>query len=67
VEHRRAAISTIQDMVGVTSDLAARNPRHESHSVGEDRVLSKRKVACPLFLSPFSVLVGVKATAMRPH
>jgi hypothetical protein len=58
VEHRRAAISTIQDMVGVTSDLAARNPRHESHSVGEDRVLSKRKVACPLFpkssLSPFS-------------
>lgn len=52
VEHRRATISAIQDMVGVTSDLAARNPRHESHSVGEDRVLSKRKVACPLFLSP---------------
>lgn len=35
VKHCRAAIATIQDMVGVTSDLTTRNPRHESHSIGE--------------------------------
>ena len=50
VKHRRAAIPTIQDMVGVTSDLAARNSRHESYSVGEDRVRRQAKSS----LSPFS-------------
>ena len=49
VKHRRAAISTIQDMVGVTRDLAARNPRHERRSIGEERTRRQAKSS----LSPF--------------
>ncbi len=35
VKDRGAAVDTIEDMVGMTGQLTARNPRHEGGSIGE--------------------------------
>ena len=49
-EDRRATVPAIQDVVGVSGHLTARNPRHGVHRVGEIGGSDNRKVACPLFL-----------------
>jgi RHS repeat-associated protein len=49
VEDRRAPVSTIQHMVGVPSDVSARNPRHGKTTVRQTGGGRQGKVACPLF------------------
>jgi protein-disulfide isomerase len=61
VKHRRAAISTIQDMVGVTSDLTTRNPRHERRSVGEERARRQAKSSLSPFLALVLLLLGISS------
>ena len=61
VKHRRAAIAPIQDMVGVTSDLAARNPRHERRSVGEERARRQAKSSLSPFLALVLLLLGISS------
>ena len=36
VKHHRAAVATVEDMVGVSGKLTTRNPRHKRSSVGEE-------------------------------
>lgn len=50
VEDRRAAVPTIEHMVGVPGYLSARNPRHSRSTVREIGAEAQEKVACPLFL-----------------
>lgn len=52
VEDRGAPIPTIQDMVGVSSDVSTRNPRHGKTTVRQTGGWRQEKVACPLFWSP---------------
>ncbi len=51
VEDRGAPVSTIQHMVGVSSDVSTRNPRHGTTTVRQTGGGTQRKVACPLFWS----------------
>jgi hypothetical protein len=44
-----AAVAAIQDMIGVASELTARNPRHEAGRYENWRGEDKGKVACPSF------------------
>jgi hypothetical protein len=73
MEDRGATVPTIQHMVGVPSDLSARNPRHGKTTVRQTGVGTQVKVACPLFLSPFSFprlelrRCPVRASAMGRH
>lgn len=51
VEDCGASVPTIQHMVGVPSDVSARNPRHGTTTVRHTGGGRQEKVACPLFLS----------------
>jgi hypothetical protein len=64
VEDRRATVPAIQDMVGVSGHLTARNPRHGVHRVGEIGGSDNRKVACPLFLSVKLIHFAMGLTAL---
>jgi len=51
VEHGRAAVATIEHMVGVSGGLSARNARHGRSRVRQMEGGEQEKVACPLFFS----------------
>lgn len=50
LEDRRAAIVTVEDMIGMASELSTRNTRHENNSVGERWTRRQVKSSPSLFL-----------------
>jgi len=49
MKDRRAAIPAIEHVLGVASDLPARNTRHGRSTVRPTRTGRQESVACPLF------------------
>jgi hypothetical protein len=68
VEDRRAPVSTIQHMVGVSSDVSTRNPRHGKTTGRQTGGWRQGKVACPLFLPrKIAIWRGIHTRIQKSH
>lgn len=64
VEDRRAAVPTIEHMVGVPGDLSARNPRHRKPTVRETGA-GVQDSCCPLFFFQNFGILGESGLTTR--
>jgi len=56
-------VTTIQNMIGMASELSMGNARHKPRQYGMSGVAGKRKVACPSFISQAAPGITISSEA----